>query len=196
MDVGGVLTDDAFPAILEEIIVWVRRSGGNAPEIDDVLSWYTQTLRSDLWTGRITLSAFWHRLGERMGADLDPNIWDHRIQACRKPLPAVLHLSDWSRRARIILLTNHRHEWLMPLLDSYNVRTAATSVLTSDLLGFMKPDAQTYQAALSLAEDPTQVLFIDDKQRNLDGAMKVGLSVLQADELGEWIAKVETWLLA
>jgi putative hydrolase of the HAD superfamily len=196
MDVGGVLMEDAFPAILHEILLWIERSRDSPPQIDDVLEWYRQTLRSDLWSGRISLEAFWHRLGERVGTDLDPAIWNHRIQACRKPLPSILHVADWSHKARIILLTNHRHEWLMPLLETYAIRPAITSVLCSDMMGFMKPDPQIYRIALSLADNPERALFIDDKQRNLDGATAAGLAWLQADDRGEWVAKVDQWLSA
>lgn len=109
-------------------------------------------------------------------------------------MPAVARLCDWSQQADLWLLSNHRHEWVLPGLEMNGVAHRFSRLIVSSEVKAMKPDPVIYA---DLREgNPSEVCFVDDKQENLDAALAAGtvdVAVL-ADPECEWIRDVERWL--
>jgi FMN phosphatase YigB (HAD superfamily) len=111
------------------------------------------------------------------------------------PLPAASHLNHWSQVADIHLLSNHRKEWLEGFLST--VQTSVKSITISSEVGLCKPDPRIYAHIVrSHIKSSGKVLFVDDQDKNLKPASKLGWSTLLADPQGEWVDRVIPLLLA
>jgi putative hydrolase of the HAD superfamily len=96
-------------------------------------------------------------------------------------------LTELHRRGTSLsLLSNAPHE-LADMLTGHPALERFDHLVFSARLGVMKPDPAVFRAALeTMSRDPDQVLFIDDRPVNVDGARAAGLHALlftSADEL-------------
>ena len=143
------------------------------------------------WTGVIPAGAFL----EWMASNL-PSISSHEVERILhdhlKPLPAIERLSSWSQWADLHLLTNHRCEWITPLLAP--VRHCITSMTVSSEVGYCKPDQRIYQLVLEKLQPERLILYVDDQQKNLVPASNLGWRTLLADREGHWMEAVDKML--
>jgi putative hydrolase of the HAD superfamily len=83
-----------------------------------------------------------------------------------------------SRGIELSLLSNAPHE-LADLLTGHPALERFEHLLFSARLGVMKPDPAVFAAALqTISRKPDQVLFIDDRPVNVEGARAAGLHAL------------------
>ena len=79
------------------------------------------------------------------------------------------------RGLRLALLSNAPHDLAVALRDTAWMSLFETMVFSCDL-GAVKPDPPCYAAALdTLGAEPGEVLFVDDRPVNVDGAAAVGI---------------------
>jgi putative hydrolase of the HAD superfamily len=105
-----------------------------------------------------------------------------------KPLPALDKLKEWCPVIDIHLLSNHRIEWLSPIIDS--IRPCLKSVTVSSAVGCSKPHPAIYERAASNLASNRNVLFVDDQAKNFEQASILGWNTLLADPQGGWTDKV------
>jgi len=93
----------------------------------------------------------------------------------------------------IISNTNEIHAaWLRANLPEF---AHFHSVILSNEVGLLKPDAAIYQLALAqLDVTPAQALFVDDVAENVAGATAVGLAGLHHTDWSTTRAAIERWL--
>jgi putative hydrolase of the HAD superfamily len=185
LDAGGVLFDERFRSFLCEL------AADNDVSPDEIRALYNGGLRQRLWRGECTVDEFWTELGEALGTHLDRAVTEAQLTERLQPLAALTRLQGWASKAEIWILSNHRHEWLRPLLKAHAGDVPFTRLLISSEIGEMKPDEGIYAEVLDGAED---VLFVDDKQENLDAAARLGLPTLLADKECRWYGVVDAWL--
>lgn len=81
-----------------------------------------------------------------------------------------------TRFERIVCLSNDVSRWSRKLRQRYELEPHITGWYISGDLGVRKPDAGIYRHMLSdLGVTPSQVLFVDDRTRNLDAAAQLGI---------------------
>ena len=69
-----------------------------------------------------------------------------------------------------------------------------TIVLSSDV-GFVKPDRRIYElAANNLKRTPQECVFIDDIEKNVDGALEVGMQGIHYQSYEDFVQKINTLL--
>ena len=143
----------------------------------------------------IVLSMSRLAIAEELGADdtagcaLD---LDRRAQGLFTLLETTGKLADWAAVAELWLLSNHRHEWLRPVLEAEGLLPLFERVIISSEWSAMKPEPALYA---SLRDSPgVETLFVDDKQENLDVAERFGIGTLLADADGHWVEQVDVWL--
>jgi len=181
LDIGGVLATNLTP------VFWNRlgeQAGGTA---EQVYAAYKQTLSAKLWTGEIAENEFWSWIGDQL-----PSAGRDSARAlmleCLSPLPAMDKVAAWSRQADIHVLSNHRSEWVMPLLEP--IEGCLTSVTISSDIGMRKPHAGIFEYVGQKLPLGAPVLFVDDSPRNLETAERHGWATLLADENGSWAAGI------
>jgi putative hydrolase of the HAD superfamily len=118
-------------------------------------------------------------LGELISLDLES--WSE-LNKDTLDILAELH----RRGTSLSLLSNAPHE-LADMLTGHPVLEPFDHLLFSARLGVMKPDPAVFAAALqTMSRPPDEVLFIDDRPVNVEGARAAGLHALlftSADEL-------------
>ncbi|HRE91504.1 MAG TPA: HAD-IA family hydrolase [Myxococcota bacterium] len=104
-------------------------------------------------------------------------------------------MSAWSRVARLRVLSNHRTRWMSGHLSRFRLREHFERVVVSEAIGCAKPDIRAFELALTDAGvSPGEVLFVDDKQRNVLVARELGLQAVWADPTSRWLDEVEALL--
>jgi HAD superfamily hydrolase (TIGR01509 family) len=114
-----------------------------------------------------------------------------RLVAGLRPLPALARVRDWRRRVPVAVLSNHRSEWLLPVLARAGLGSEDARILVSDRIGAVKPDPAAWDALLAPGIDPAGVLVVDDAEPNLRAAAARGMRTLPADPGGAWTRAVD-----
>lgn len=184
LDACGVILNDPLPGLIEAI----GRALGEDPV--ETFARYA-ALRPAFWTGAMDEATFWGELT----VGRDPEGWAARLAASFSPGPARAHLEVWSQRSRLRILSNHRTRWMDRHLDRLRLRGYFERVVVSDAIGHAKPEPEAFEAALSDAGvSRGEVLFVDDKQRNVLAARGMGLQAVWADPRRGWLDEVDALL--
>lgn len=191
LDAGGVLLAERFRPFLAA----VAEEHGQAGQ--ELLALYEAELRSCLWRGEATVEEFWLAVARALEAE-DPEATavelGRRAQGLFEPLGTTSRLAVWAESAELWLLSNHRHEWLRPVLEAEGLISLFDRLIISSEAGAMKPEPAIYAALREGLSADDLVLFVDDKQENLDAAASSGAELLLADPDGQWTAGVDAWL--
>jgi putative hydrolase of the HAD superfamily len=139
-----------------------------------------------LETGRMTEAEYFARLCDRHAASGQPRLDPvaAREMLVGRPMVASEVMIDAVRRLRgagisTALLTNSVREWeagwrpLMPFDELFDV------LIDSSVVGLRKPDPEIYRLTCRrLALDPSDCLFVDDLECNVEAARAVGMHAL------------------
>lgn len=176
LDMGGVLTVDPFAGM----VAYAQELGIPDDVIVDAIRSSPQFRAVE--TGESTFRDFLKWLCASIERDHGVRVEIRRLADClasgqqvRPEMPGLL--ADLRGRGlRLGLLTNNAREarswWesgVLPL-EVFDV------VVDSSEEGVRKPDAEIYDRVASrLGSDPEQIVFVDDLQENVDGALAVGM---------------------
>jgi epoxide hydrolase-like predicted phosphatase len=172
-DLGGVLlrTADFAPreqlaAILGmsrhelEEFIFGRESGDQAQRGEIAVRQHWENLCREL---KYSPEEFQHLLDEFFSYDqLDPNLLDY-VRELHKTHKTALLSNAWDDLRQVIAEKWHFEDAFDELIISAEVKLA-------------KPDRRIFELALDrLKVQPSEAIFVDDMQRNIDGASKAGL---------------------
>lgn len=184
LDVAGVLATNFSP------LFWQELSDRYAVPYQELVR-FKKEARADLWTGSISEEAFWSRL---CGAfpSIDGGEAKVVLLAHIRPLPAALKVPVWSKYATIHLLSNHRLEWIQPVLQP--ILPFISGITVSSLAGCCKPGPEIYELVHAGLGRRDKVWFVDDQERNFKEAKRLGWHTLSADPNGDWVRTVDSLL--
>jgi FMN phosphatase YigB (HAD superfamily) len=154
---------------------------------------FRERFRNALWSGQLDEAAFWTDFAKSLGAHRPCRAWRGVIDASMHPLPALHCLPAWSQHAEIIVISNHRQEWLLPRLDALGAPAHIDELRISSSTGLVKPDPAAYAHAVG-GREWSRTLYVDDKSANVEAARDLGLRSLLADPEGGWTEAVDIWL--
>ncbi len=126
--------------------------------------------------------AYWRKIGELNGKKLsDTDVeelihWDN--DQWTNVNPDMLEFSREARRRGMAtaILSNMQHEMLDFMRKKFNWLGEFEVQMYSCEEGIVKPEPKIYlECCMRLKATPAQTLFLDDKQPNIDGALKAGL---------------------
>jgi FMN phosphatase YigB (HAD superfamily) len=181
LDAHGVVLTNPFFAFLEQLARATSQSS------DEVQQRWRSELRTPAWTGELAEDKLWQRLtGSENGRH-----WREVLEAAYELGPAAPHLQRWSRQVPIWLLSNHRSPWLLPRLERFGIKEFFERVVISDVIGAAKPEPAAYVDILERTTSPASALFVDDQDRNVAAAAKIGLTAFHAGADLSWIAAVD-----
>ncbi|MDP5275645.1 HAD family hydrolase [Chengkuizengella axinellae] len=184
-DMGGVLVTNLTPPF------WQDLADQYSIPYETLRAKYKQNVGATLWSGGISEEDFWLWL-IREFPTIQIETAQKFLELNLKPLPAIKHLSKWSLHADIHILSNHRDEWLKPILK--DIKESLKTVYVSSNIGISKPDVRIFEHVHASFNYKHKILFVDDKEKNLEEAAKLGWQVLLADEHGEWVEEVDVFL--
>jgi putative hydrolase of the HAD superfamily len=185
LDIGGVIATNFSPFFWNDLSTVFEVS-------KDKLAKFKKEIRDELWTGMIEEKEFWVRLKKDFPT-IEIEYAKSKLQSSIKPLPAIEELSVWSEYANIHLLSNHRLEWVKHIITP--IQKYIKSITISGEVGCCKPQVDIYLRVKTFLNSEKNVLFVDDQEKNLREANKLGWHTLLADEKGEWTKKVIPFLL-
>ncbi|TCN26144.1 HAD family hydrolase [Mesobacillus foraminis] len=107
------------------------------------------------------------------------------------PLPTSIEIRNWSEYANIHILSNHRVEWVEPILQP--IQGYLKSITISSEAGCCKPQPEIY-AKVKMELKSKNILYVDDQEKNFNEARILGWNTLLADEKGAWIDEVYHYL--
>jgi FMN phosphatase YigB (HAD superfamily) len=180
LDIGGVLATNFSPSFWQDLSA---KSGASYDNLDK----FKKKIREELWNGWIAEEEFWNRLSEQFPS-IDIEKAQLILHSYIKPLPAIKMVPVWSQYANIHLLSNHRIEWIEPILNL--IEGHIKSITVSSQVGSCKPQAEIYSKVNSLLNKGENILFIDDQEKNFKQAKMLRWDTLLADANGDWIVKV------
>lgn len=102
-----------------------------------------------------------------------------------KPFPATIDLAARvavAGRVQLFTLNNEAEALNIYRIERFGLRPFFKAFLSSCWLGVSKPSPQIFERAIGIAQvKASDVLFIDDRERNLVPARKLGMQVHQFD---------------
>lgn len=131
--------------------------------------------------GRMTADEYWGATGPRLGLNTG-----QEIEGFRRRYHADERINDHVRRIirglqgryKLAVCSNW-HSGLGRWLEEWEMDRLFDVVFCSGDEGVAKPDAQAYRITLArLGIEPSQAVFIDDAQENVDGASLCGLKAV------------------
>lgn len=162
-DCFGVLATDHWRAFCQKHIAPIPGA------LEDV-----QQLNHDVDAGKISFDDFIRRTSERTGLD------EEAIRSGMQIGNPNTELLDYIQAKiapsyTIGMLSNAPDNWLDKILTPEQIALFDDITLSYDV-GFAKPKPEIYRlAATRLNVPPEECLFVDDQQKNCDGATQVGM---------------------
>lgn len=165
----GVLFD-AADDVAELLVPFVREAGG--ADAQAVASAY---LEASL--GTISADAFWRAVG------LTPEVEDTYLSG-HSLVPGVVDLLECAGRAGMPVwcLSNDVERWSRKLRGRLEVETLFAGAVISSEVGARKPDRAIYRYLIDRSGfAPQELLFVDDRPRNVEAAIAADIPAVQFD---------------
>lgn len=164
-----------------------RRAGADADEVRHLLT--DDAFRRAYWGGHLPEGAFWQAIGLTVpDAAARARVLDLR------PLVDPARVDAWRRVAEVWIISNHRHEWLLPVLARSGFDAVVDRIEVSSLGGRVKPDPSAWEVLLADGTPASRVAVVDDQRANLESAEALGMTAIAAHEDGAWPRAVDAWL--
>jgi putative hydrolase of the HAD superfamily len=174
LDAMGVLYE-AGDDVAELLVPFVGRHGRSDLSAEAIDRDYVEAS-----LGRMGTDAFWRRMGVAPSLE-DTYLAGHRlIDGTLEALPQLRQ-----RYGRVACLSNDVASWSLKLRQRFGLEGWIDHWFISGDVGLRKPSAEIYRlAADRLGVRPQDVVFVDDRPRNLDAAKAVGFDTVLFDIRG------------
>ena len=91
-------------------------------------------------------------------------------------------LKALKKKYKLIMLSNHVSAWIDAYLKRFRLKEYFDDVIISDAVGVRKPDPEIFKIAMKRAGcKPEECAFIDDKEKNVEAARKLGMCGIVVD---------------
>ena len=175
LDAMGVLYE-AGDDVAELLVPFVGKHGRAELSAEEIDRDYVEAS-----LGRMDTDAFWRRMGVDSTLE-DTYLAGHRlIEGTLDVLPPLKQ-----RYGHLACLSNDIASWSLKLRQRFGLENWIDHWFISGDLGLRKPAAEIYRLAADRLRVRSQdIVFVDDRPRNLDAAKAVGLSTVLLDIRGE-----------
>jgi putative hydrolase of the HAD superfamily len=138
--------------------------------------------RDELDRGKLSVPQYWARVAEDVGAEWSlatvQRMWAVDFRSWITVEPGTVELIDRLHRGgtRIALLSNAGFDYSSPFRFSPMAQCFERMFVSAEMLS-LKPDPEIYlEVARELAIEPQQLVFVDNKPVNVDGAAALGIT--------------------
>jgi putative hydrolase of the HAD superfamily len=138
--------------------------------------------RDELDRGTLSVPQYWARIAEDIGADWSlatvQRLWAVDFRSWITVEPGTVELIDRLHRGRtrIALLSNAGFDFSSPFRFSPMAQCFERMFVSAEMLS-LKPDPEIYlEVARELAIEPQQLVFVDNKLGNIEGAAALGIT--------------------
>jgi epoxide hydrolase-like predicted phosphatase len=96
----------------------------------------------------------------------------------------IEYANELRKKYPLALLSNSESSYLRNILIEKDLEKLFDVILISSEIGVAKPDKEMFEMALSkLGVAPEEVVFIDDQQKNIDAAEKLGIKGIRFEDV-------------
>jgi len=175
LDAMGVLYQ-AGDDVAELLVPFVHRHGRPGLSAETIERDYVAASLGDM-----DAATFWRRMG------VDPSLEDdylagHRLIEGTREVLSLLR----PRFGRLACLSNDVSAWSVKLRRRFDLESRIDPWFISGDLGMRKPSPGIYRLVLERLEaQPQDVVFVDDRPRNLDAAKAAGIHTILLDLRGD-----------
>jgi putative hydrolase of the HAD superfamily len=178
-DFGQVLSLSADPAVWQQML-----DISGLSDADFSREYWAH--RHDYDRGTYTGEAYWHQVAAGSQTTFTPQQIAALIAADVKLWSRINRpMVEWAQQLqragiRTGILSNIGDAMAEGLVAQFDWISAFNHCIWSHSLKLAKPEAAIYHcAAEGLATEPANILFIDDKQENIEAAMSIGMQAIQ-----------------
>ena len=182
-DWGGVIGKDPDDNFLGNLLLSIGATEQQKEEILD-------TYKISFMRGKISEKEYWDALRKKYGLSIHDSISDEFKKW--KGLEAnqeILDLIGHARKEKIkVAVFSNVIEPTYEAIKNAGYYDLFDDVIASCKVGYAKPDKEIYDIALERLDVPAnKSVFIDDKQRNLDPAEKMGFTTMLVENQSQLI---------
>jgi putative hydrolase of the HAD superfamily len=187
-DIGGVLLSNGWDRHARKCAV--EKFGLDQEEFDSrhelvVHSWEMGQITLDDYVRR---TVFYRR--RPFTRDEFESFLFGQSQPCAEALAAVKQYAD-ARRWLVASLNNESLELNEFRIKKFKLREIFSIFLSSCYLGVRKPDEKIYRLALHITQrTPSESVFIDDREINLEAAGRLGMRVVHYQNPQQMVAEL------
>lgn len=137
-------------------------------------------LRKELQYGKLSEDEFWKNFIELTNLDLDVEFLKKSVRKVLVIKPEMMNiLNSLKSNYKIALLSNFAKELSEYLIKKYNLNKIFDAMFWSFEKGIKKPSAESYTQVINKFNvKPSECIFIDDRERNIEGAKNVGMNAI------------------
>ncbi len=137
-------------------------------------------LRKEMQYGRLTEEEFWKQFIHFTGSDVTVDYLKNAVRKALQTFPEVVDIVNALKsNYKLVILSNHTKEWVEYLVAKYKFNDIFDDMFWSFQNGIKKPSAEAYtQITDKFKIKPEECIFIDDKERNIEGAKKIGMKTI------------------
>jgi epoxide hydrolase-like predicted phosphatase len=172
-DLGGVLVRTVDVTPRERL---ASRLGMDRSALEDFIFGGASGDRAQ--KGEINLSQHWENLASRLGFSVQQvkDLVDEFFAGDALDTALVDYVRTLHGHYKTALLSNAWDDTRQAIVERWHIDDAFDELIISSELGIVKPDPRIFQLVLDkLGVTANQAVFVDDMQRNVDGARRVGL---------------------
>lgn len=167
-DFGGVITTEGF-------YIWIGKIG---LDLSSSQKAYFQELADKVDRGDISNKELVKILAQKCGVK-ENEVW----KGIKKEIVFNVELLDRIKSLhanyKTGILSNYTHEWLEELIEENQLKAYFDHIIISSRYKVIKPDPKIYKIMLDQFKlKPHEVLFIDDRDYQVEGAKKLGINAL------------------
>ncbi len=179
-DLGKVLVDFSY----SQLIPMLRKRGALIHDIEDFA---LQVKLIDYEHGKITTSEFLNGINNLLSAPLDEASLRDAWCSLFTPMPQMLSLArQLNTKLDVYIISNTGEIHWNYLCERFSLLELCKGGFASFEVGHMKPAPEIYAAAEArFGFSPTEVVFIDDRQANVEGAIACGWQAIQHQSYGQ-----------
>lgn len=168
LDAMGVIFEAADD--VAELLVPFVQAANPAASSHEVESAYLAASLGDL-----DVDAFWRRLG------LAPEVEDRYLSG-HSMVPGAISFLQAARRVGVPVwcLSNDVERWSVKLRENFKIESYLEGAVISSVARSRKPSPEIYRLLLERSGYAAEeVIFVDDRQKNVAAARALGISALQ-----------------
>lgn len=173
-DLGGVLFTNGT-----KIFVHQLSTAYNIPEekVKDILD---GDIGSQYREAKITRDEFWRQVKEILIIKVETFVLEKQWINGYELIYGTKHIiEELSKKYKIYYLSDNVKERVDALDKKFDFKKLFLGGIFSHEVGVRKPDPKIYEYALSVSGSlPSETIFIDDKQKMLDPATKMGIKTI------------------
>jgi len=137
--------------------------------------------------GKMAEEDFWHRFKHDVGFKMPIAEAKSYFLSQHKPMPGMKELvRDVRKEVKVGLLTNNVKKWFSRIDKHYKISREFDEVIVSEDVKIRKPEKKIYLImAKSLGVNPSECIFFDDYQENVQAASRFGFKAFKFISAGQ-----------